>query len=150
MTNIVADPDVPPQILTFSLLAAPDGAGLNATNGIFSWRPAVAQAASTNLVTLKVADNGTPSLAATQSFWVTVNPLARPHLEALSWSNGVFGVRVSGDLGPDYRVQVGTNVANSAGWQTVFATNSPVLPFLWWDAVSTNTPARFYRVLLEP
>ena len=41
---------------------------LNATNGILAWRPTVAQSPTTNLVSVMVADNGTPSLSATQQF----------------------------------------------------------------------------------
>ena len=78
ITNTATDPDVPPQVLAFSLLNAPASAtltALNGTNAVFTWRPAVSQANTSSQITIQVADNGTPSLSATQSFMVTVNPL---------------------------------------------------------------------------
>ena len=56
------DTDSPPQVLTFALLAGATNATLNSSSGAFSFRPLVTQANSTNNFTLKVADNGTPSL----------------------------------------------------------------------------------------
>lgn len=72
ITNTAADPDSPPQTLTFSLSAgSPTNATINAATGVFTWTPTVSQV-GTNLVTVVVSDNGTPSLSATQSFFVTV------------------------------------------------------------------------------
>ncbi len=65
--------DVPPQTLLYSLATnAPAGAAINATNGAFTWTPAIAQAPTTNLISVIVADNGAPLLTTTQSFTVTV------------------------------------------------------------------------------
>jgi uncharacterized repeat protein (TIGR01451 family) len=73
ITNQVTDPDLPANILTFRLETnAPPGALINPTNGIVSWTPTAAQAPSTNLLTVVVSDDGSPSLSATQSFTVTV------------------------------------------------------------------------------
>jgi hypothetical protein len=66
------DPDVPPQALTFGLQGAPAGAGINATNGQFTWAPATNQAPSTNVISVWVLDNGVPPLGATNSFVVVV------------------------------------------------------------------------------
>ena len=74
ITNTASDPDLPWQTLTFSLLTPPPGAIIN--SGVITWRPTVAQANTTNQFQVKVADNGTPSLSATQSFLVTIKPLA--------------------------------------------------------------------------
>ena len=75
-TASATDTDQPPQTLTFALLAGATNATLNTNSGAFSFRPLVTQANSTNSFTLKVSDNGTPSLSATQSFSVIVNPLS--------------------------------------------------------------------------
>jgi hypothetical protein len=103
----------------------------------------VTQADTTNAFTLKVADNGSPSLSATQSFTVTVNPLAQPGLSSIGLSNGLIGFQVSGDIGPDYAVQGSTNLAD---WITLFVTNSPAMPFLWTDTNTATLPAQFYRI----
>jgi uncharacterized repeat protein (TIGR01451 family) len=72
VTNIVTDPDVPPQILTFGMTNAPAGASINTTNGLFTWTPLEAQGPMTNVFTIYVQDDGTPSLSSTQTFTVTV------------------------------------------------------------------------------
>ncbi len=77
-TASATDTDQPPQTLTFALLAGATNATLNTNSGAFSFRPLVTQANSTNAFTLKVSDNGTPVLSATQSFSVVVNPLSAP------------------------------------------------------------------------
>jgi hypothetical protein len=142
-TASVTDTDQPPQTLTFNLLTGPGNAALNTNSGAFSWRPLVTQAGITNAFTLKVADNGSPSLSATQSFTVTVNPLAQPGLSSIGLSNGLIGFQVSGDIGPDYAVQGSTNLAD---WITLFVTNSPAMPFLWTDTNTATLPAQFYRI----
>ena len=147
LTNTATDPNSPPQILTFSLLAAPIGMMLNPTNGILIWRPAMAQAPSTNLVAVQVADNGAPVLSATNSFWVTVNSPVRPGLSAGIYSNGIFTVTVSGDTGPDYVLQTSTNLSL---WLSVMTNYSPSLPFNWNVPQTTNPPADFFRVKLQP
>ena len=67
------DPDVTEgtQTLTYQLTAFPAGARIG-TNCVFTWTPAQTQSPSTNLVTVVVADNGTPPLSATNSFTMIV------------------------------------------------------------------------------
>jgi hypothetical protein len=73
-TCVASDTNVPAQTLTFSLEAgAPAGAGLNATNGQFTWTPSEAQGPGIYPVTIHVADNGSPSLSASQTVTITVN-----------------------------------------------------------------------------
>jgi len=147
VTSVATDPDVPPQTLTFFLLAGPTNASLGASSGIFTWRPLVTQADTTNLVTVKVSDDGSPSLSATQSFSVIVNPLSQPQLTSPVWNGGQFSVTLTGESGPDYAVQASTNLVD---WQTVFATNSPAMPLQWADPDSDTFPLRFYRIVVGP
>ena len=147
-TASATDTNQPPPTLTFNLLTAPTDATLNATTGAFSWRPLVTQANSTNKFTLKVSDNGAPSLSATQSFMVAVNPLTAPLLTPTNWNNGQLTLQVSGESGPDYAVLGSTNLID---WVTLFTTNSPPMPFNW--VVTTNTaalPMQFYRIKVGP
>jgi len=145
-TASATDTDAPPQTLTFALLAGTTNATLNTNSGAFSFRPLVTQANSTNSFTLQVSDNGTPSLNATQSFSVVVNPLPAPVLGNISFAGGQISFKVNGQTGPDYAIETSTNLAQ---WSNVFITNSPALPFIWTDA-ATNGPQRFYRVKLGP
>ena len=145
-TASVTDTDTPPQTLTFALLAGATNAKLNTNSGVFSFRPLVTQANWTTNFTLKVSDNGTPSLSATQSFSVIVNPLSAPGIGSISAAGGQISFSVSGQSGPDYAIETSTNLTQ---WSNVFITNSSALPFTWTDA-ATNSPQRFYRIKLGP
>jgi hypothetical protein len=150
-TNASAsDSDSPPSVLSFSLLAAPTNATLtknSSTSAVFSWRPLVTDANTTNLVTVKVADNANPSLSATQSFQVMVNPLMYPSMTAPAWSNGQFSWSVTGQTGPDYAVRATTNLVH---WSTVWITNSPPIPFRFVDTNASAVPLQFYRLEVGP
>jgi pectate lyase len=145
-TNSATDTDQPPQTLTYSLLNAPTGASVNSSNGIFAWRPAIAQSGSSNFMAVVVADNGTPNLSATQSFSVVVTRPIDPSILSSGFTNGLFNLAVTGDSGPDYSVLASTNLT---AWSQLYTTNSPALPFLWTDG-ETNFSQRFYRIQLGP
>jgi hypothetical protein len=147
VTNVATDVDLPAQMLTFSLATSPSGAAIGSASGVVSWRPTVTQAATTNLFRVRVADSGTPPLAATNSLVITVRPLSTPALTAASLSNGFFRLSVAGEPGPDYSVQASTNLAD---WVTVFTTNAPPVPFYWIDLTTPLYRQRFYRVRLGP
>ena len=147
VTNTATDAEAPAQTLTYGLVAPPSGASINTSNGTFSWRPLITQAGSFNLVNVTVTDNGTPSLGATQSFWVTVNQPAQPTISAPLITQGKFRMTISGDFGPDYKVMASTNLVN---WTLLQTTNSPALPYLFIDSSSSNYMQRYYRVLLGP
>jgi hypothetical protein len=145
-TASATDTDSPPQALTFSLLSGPGNATLNPDSGAFGWRPAVTNANTTNAFTLKVADNGSPIMSATQSFSVTVNPLTQPTAASIVLNNGQLRFQVSGQPGPDYAVQISSNLIS---WNTLFITNSPPMPFSWTDT-NTTLPVQFYRIKVGP
>ncbi len=147
ITNTATDQDSPPQVLIYTLVDRPYGAGVGALNGILSWRPQASQADSTNLISVKVADNGSPSMSATQSFFVTVGKLALPVVSSPALSNGLFQMTVNGDYGPDYQLWRSTNLMD---WQFLAQSNSPQPPFVWSDPDVTNYPERFYRIQLSP
>jgi hypothetical protein len=147
VTNSATDPNLPPLPIAFSLLSAPAGAALNSNSGIFTWRPAVAQADTTNLISIQAANNGAPGLSATQSFYVTVRPLNSPTVNGIFVTNNQITLTVGGDYGPDYLIQVSTDLIL---WQNVFTNLSPVPPFNWTDPDAANFTSRFYRVLLGP
>ena len=146
-TNTASDPDQPEQTLTFSLPHAPSGAVIDASNGLFTWRPTVLQASTTNSIQLVVADDGLPVLSATQYFTVAVSPLTLPSLFLTSWTNKQVYLKVMGDFGPDYTLQAATDLFN---WTNLLFTNSPTTPFLFFDTDATNFNQRFYRLLLGP
>ena len=145
--NLASDPNVPPLPLTFSLSNPPAGASINASSGVFSWRPAIAQSPSTQTVSVVVSDNELPPLTATQSFNVTVNQPVSPTLSAAIITNGQLGFSINGVTGPDYTIEVSTNLTS---WTPVTTSSSPSLPYFWADTNSLSYPSLFYRVMLGP
>jgi autotransporter-associated beta strand protein len=142
------DSDTPAQTLTYSLLpGAPSGAAVDPITGIFTWRPPVASAGTSNNITVVATDNGTPNLSAMNTFAVIVNPVAQPTTGSAAYSNGQFSLTVNGDTGPDYIVQVSTNLLN---WQSLFTNNSPAMPFIFTDTNAVAVPVQFYRIELGP
>ena len=146
-TNTASDTNIPAQTLTFSLQNGPSGTSLNSSNGIFNWRPTIAQSPSTNPMSVIVTDNGSPTMSATQSFTVFVTRPAQPSLQSISLTGGTFQFQITGDAGPDYVIQASTNLAN---WSSLFTTNSPALPFNWSDPAAGSFEQRYFRVLLGP
>jgi hypothetical protein len=66
-----SDPDQPQQSITYSLDAAPQGASIGASSGLFSWNPTGSQTGNST-VTVRVTDNGLPALSATMTFNIVV------------------------------------------------------------------------------
>ena len=147
VTNSATDPNVPPQVLTWSIQPTVAGLTINTNTGVINWRPTIAQSPATNAFSVVVADNGTPSLSATQQFTVTVLRPAAPQLTAPQISAGNFSLTISGNVGPDYTVLASTNLSN---WTLLLTTNPAALPFTLYWSVSSNLPNQFYQVQLGP
>lgn len=82
------DADWPPQRLTFTLdPGAPAGAGISAS-GTFAWTPTNVLAPA--VITIRVADDGVPSLSATQAFTVSVTENTAPVVTPIP-AQTVFG-----------------------------------------------------------
>jgi outer membrane protein assembly factor BamB len=85
LTATATDPDVPANTLTYSLVSGPAGASINAASGALNWTPTEAQGPSTNVLTVKVTDNGTPPLSDSKSFTVVVKEVnSAPTLAAIA------------------------------------------------------------------
>jgi len=137
------DSDVPDQILTYSLgPGAPIGASINPSSGVFTLLPTGTQKPSTNLITIRVADNGVPSLSATQRFTITIvdsspAPLAlvQPKtviasalsLEALQSSNSLPTLVLHGLPGTHYVLESTSDEGIAKTWKTA------------WQGTLTNT-----------
>ena len=80
-TANASDTDLPLNALTFTLdPGAPTNAALNPTNGTFSWTPSEEQGPSSNSITIRVTDNGSPPLSDTETFSIIVNEVNSPPL----------------------------------------------------------------------
>jgi hypothetical protein len=147
ITNSATDSDTPAQTLTYNLQTAVTNAMLNTNSGVFNWRPLVTQADTTNPFTVVVADNGSPSMSATQSFNVVVNPLMNPVVAVPALAAGQIGFSISGQAGPDYAVQGSSNLVD---WNTLFITNPATMPFSWSTDADNTVPPQFYRIKVGP
>ena len=73
-----SDADIPANTLSYSLDdGAPAGARIDAATGIFTWRPASTQDPGTYQTTVRVTDDGSPSLSASQTVTITVNEVTQ-------------------------------------------------------------------------
>jgi hypothetical protein len=144
ITNLVTDIDVPPQTLTFSLDPGfPPGARIGSTDGVFVWATTADAAGTTNPITVRVTDNGTPSLSDAKSFviWVAA-PLSVGSIAAAA--DGTVTLAWTAIPGTTYRVQYQDNWGD-ASW-------TPLAPeVIATDATATATDTigngqRFYRI----
>src|SRR5262249_32680369 len=71
-TAHATDSDLPVNTLTFSLVGAPAGAGIDPGTGVFSWTPTEAQGPGTFTFKVRVTDDGSPNLFAEEQITVTV------------------------------------------------------------------------------
>ena len=142
------DSDTPAQTLVYALLTGPSGATLNTNSGVLTWRPTVVQAGSSNSVSVAVTDNGIPNLSATNSFSISVNLLTQPSVDTTAYAAGQFTLSVGGQVGPDYTVQVSTNLTDGI-WNTLYTTNPATMPFSFTDP-NGALPVQFYRILVGP
>jgi hypothetical protein len=145
ITNHATDGDVPQQTLTFSLdPGVPAGAAIGATNGILTWSTTAAQVGTTNGVTVRVTDDGTPRLSNTKSFLVTV--IAPLTIRSITATNGDVTITWESIPGAVYRVQHTTD-PNTGVWDSLV----PDVVAGGSTATKTETAAptpRFYRVRL--
>ena len=75
-TASATDPDLPSNTLSYSLDAgAPAGATIDPVSGVFSWTPGETTGPGTYQVTVRVTDDGTPSLDDFETFDITVDEL---------------------------------------------------------------------------
>jgi hypothetical protein len=145
-TASAVDNNLPAQTLTFSLDApVPAGAGVS-PGGLFTWTPSSAQAPSTNRLTMRVADNGIPSLSSTRAFTIVV--LAIPHDTSVQLSgSGAINIRWVAVPNKTYQVQY-KNSLQDPNWTNLGAS----LKASSASASITDTTGlraqRFYRVLV--
>ncbi|MBN8246829.1 MAG: CotH kinase family protein, partial [Verrucomicrobia bacterium] len=103
-----SDSDAPAQTLTYSLVSGPAGLTVG-TAGAVSWTPTEAQGPGVYPVTVRVTDNGVPSLSNTKTFNVTVHEVADEPLR-LVWQIGTDQTG-SADPSSEFTIQNGRNDA---------------------------------------
>jgi uncharacterized membrane protein YecN with MAPEG domain len=135
------DADLPANTLTFNLTTAPAGMTINPGSGLLTWTPAQTQV-GTHPVAVRVADNGTPSLSATQTFQVTVTGEGSS-LAINRLAGNLMQITITGDIGLEYELLMSTNLIH---WSRLLQFNLEASPYPYIDPSSATAPTRFYRL----
>jgi len=141
------DADIPANSLTFSLLGTPPaGATIHPSSGNFNWSNIVAPVGSTNTITIRVQDNGSPNLAKSETFAVIVVP--SPVIQNVTMQGSELTLTWSAISGRSYRVQYTSDLQGSE-WidfadVTAESGNASITEFL------SGEQQKFYRVLVLP
>jgi hypothetical protein len=145
-TASATDPDAPPQTLFFTLEAgAPTNATLNSATGDFSWTPTAAQADTTNVITLRVTDSGTPVLRAERTFTAIVR--AAVLLGGITAGpGGMISFNVLTTPGKTYRVEY-KHALTDAMWIQLPPDHPAAGTSLTIEDTIGPQPQRFYRVV---
>jgi hypothetical protein len=144
-TNSASDADLPANTLSYSLdPGAPANASVGAATGVFQWPTTDADASTTNPITVRVTDNGTPEKSDAESFTVTV--LVRPGIQAVTVGSTNTTLTWSAISGASYRVQFSDDLTNTS-WTDLVPDVTAAGPV----ASISDTPVvtqRFYRILV--
>jgi len=143
-TNTATDGDLPANGLTFTLLQGPGGAVVHPTTGEFSWTTGESDGPGTNLISIVVADNGSPSLSSTQTFTAIVLesnlPPVFPAIQSRVVHAGAVVTFTNSATDPDLPANSLTFSLDPGG--PLGATVSPTGVFTWLtsdaDANTTN------------
>lgn len=101
-TAAASDPDIPANILSYSLIGAPPGAVIDASAGVFTWTPSDTQSGVYTL-TVRVTDDGTPQLYDEEQITITVFGIPSPAgtiTGPVTFTPGTSGVNYSVTLIP--------------------------------------------------
>jgi len=145
ITNLAEDPDLPANLLIFdAAVPLPAGASLDSTTGVLTWAVPDSLVDGTNLLAIRVSDDGSPAMTATNFLAVRTSP--RPLIEAGATLNGEIELRWTGIPGRRYQLQYAVEV-DAAFWINL---GEPVTAQA--DEIVLNQPGgtgqRFYRLLL--
>jgi pectate lyase len=116
-----------------------------ATNSTFTLNSV--QATNAGVYSVVVTNSAGSVTSAFATLAVASGTYARPQVGSANFSGGSLVLSVSGDAGPDYIVQVSTNLTT---WDSIFTNHQPTPPFNWSDTGASNFVNRFYRILLGP
>jgi len=147
ITNSATDADVPANRLTFSLdPGAPAAATINGTNGILVWTTGTADVDTTNNLTVRATDDGTPNLSDAKSFIVTV--VSQPAIGSITVTNGLAVITWDSIPGQAYLLQK-KNGLDEADWTSL--TNIVAAGYITTATdATTGADHKFYRISTVP
>jgi hypothetical protein len=139
------DEDLPANQLTYSLEpGAPAEARIDPTTGLFRWTPGPASASSTNSISVRVSDNGTPELSDVKRLVVVLTPPGELYLSALILAPGQFQLTLSTEPGRTYFIETTINLRN---WELVTNLVSTTTSVQIIDPALLEVRQRFYRAV---
>jgi hypothetical protein len=134
---------VEPKTLTYSLEPdAPSGMSIDSRTGQLSWIPTAEQLSATNLVEIRVTDNGLPPLSAVRSFHVTGED--QPSLQ-MAISGEELTLSWHAIVGRRYRIQFTRSLLNPV-WTDVDPIVSPTTETAS-SALRLDGSQGFYRII---
>jgi hypothetical protein len=143
---VATDVDQPPQNLTFSLLP-PTPISVTLTNGNrLRWTPTLAEV-GTHQIVVRVSDDGTPPMSATNAMQVTVGALPQLPPGGLSLANGRLSLTFATVPGVTYRLQYKQQLTDAVWLDVAPPTNAAGATITLQDNLSA--PQRFYRLTAE-
>jgi hypothetical protein len=146
-TATATDPDLPANALTFTKVSGPGSLTVSLT-GLITWNTSDANANTTNMVTLRVTDDGTPNLSQTNSFVVTVH--SRPVFTLIERNGGSATTVWTAIPGTSYRLQYRTNIVDTAWADLVGDIVANGATATKTDSTLGTNVTRFYRVFVLP
>src|SRR5207249_438776 len=146
VTNTATDSDVPANTLTFSLVSPPAGMSIDPSSGVLTWTPTEAQGPSTNVISVKVTDNGTPALSDSKSFKVKIVQ-ALPAILSVGVSRESVTMTWSAISGKVYRVQYKPDLAQPA-WNLLTGDVTATTNTANKVDMIDSTGRRFYRIVI--
>ncbi|HXT41180.1 MAG TPA: lamin tail domain-containing protein [Candidatus Angelobacter sp.] len=145
ITNSATDADMPANALSFSLdPGAPVGATIT-TSGLFTWTPSANQAPSTNSITVRVTDDGSPPLSDAKTFTIVVNATTELRVTTITVSaNNVVTLNWNSQAGLTYRVEYKDDLGQT-NWNSLGDFNASGASTSATNAIA-GTLQRFYRI----
>ena len=147
VTNTATETNTHATILGYGLIDPPTGVNIS-SNGIITWTPTRLNP-DTNLITTVVTNSDpydlvNPYLTATNSFAVVIVRLV---LDQATWTtNGNFQFIFNAGADVNYTIQYSTNLID---WISLYSFTGPGGSTTVQDPNATNSPWRFYRVLIN-
>ena len=147
-TATATDAQSPPQTLAFALdPGAPPDASINPATGEFTWATMAATAPSTNSITIRATDNGSPPLDGTATFLVTILPL--PQFLVSKPVGQVLPLSFSTLPGQTYQIQFKDSL-DDASWNALTGPLAGTSGVVEYDDNIADHDERFYRLVVLP
>jgi hypothetical protein len=148
VTNIATDPDLPANRLVFNLgPGAPAGSAIDPVAGRLTWTVPADGEPGTNMLTVRVTDNGTPPLSAEMSF--TVGVVVPLQIEGVALTDQMVTLTWRASPGQTYQVEYKTDLRKVA-WNTLPITIAATNHHATFVDTLGAGPLKFYRIVEAP